>query len=313
MNIRHVDLNLLVIFDALLRAESVTRAAQQLGMSQPATSLALNKLRKLFDDPLFVRTSAGISPTPHAERLAAPVAAALDHIQSQVLQQPSINAERSQRSVTLITHDIGELVFLPPITRHITSAKPAVAVEIRTIDLAASQIEPALRSGEADLALGHYPGLHSAALYQQRLFTHSFVCLVRRAHAGIGTNITRRQFMEGNHAIVNSDGSCNDVIESELRALGLQRHVVMRVQHYLGLPMILSESDLIATVPLAIGKNLTRMADIKLMRLPFKLAPRIVTQHWHSRFHRDPSNRWIRGIVSDLFVHRSRSTPTAER
>lgn len=307
MNLRHVDLNLLVVFDALLRAGSVTRAAQQLGMSQPTTSLALNKLRKLFDDPLFVRTSGGISPTPRAERLATPVAEALDRIQSEVLQQQSFNAS-AQRSITLITPDIGELVFLPPIARHIAGL--GAAVEIQTIDVPVSQIEPALRSGEADLALGHYPGLQSAALYQQRLFTHSFVCLVRRTHPQIGTTMTRKQFVEGKHAIVNSDGSRGDVLDGELRKLGLQRHIAMRVRHYLALPTILAESDFIVTVPQAIGASLARMADIKLVRPPFKAAQRIVTQHWHSRFHRDPANRWIRAIISDVFVERSHSAPT---
>jgi len=307
MNLRQVDLNLLVVFDALLRTGSVTRAAQQLGMSQPTTSLALNKLRKLFDDPLFVRTSAGISPTPRAERLAAPLAAALDHIQQEVLQPQSFNAA-TRRTITLITPDIGELVFLPPIARHI--ANMAAGVEIQTMDVPASQIEPVLRSGEADLALGHYPGLQSAALYQQRLFTHSFVCLVRRTHPQIGTSMTRKQFLEGKHAIVHDEDSQGDVLDAELRKLGLQRQVAMRVRHYLALPTILAESDWIVTVPQAIGASLARMADIKLVRPPFKAAARIVTQHWHSRFHRDPANRWIRAIISDVFVERSRSTPT---
>ncbi len=308
MNLRQVDLNLLVVFDALLRTGSVTRAAQHLGMSQPTTSLALNRLRKLFDDPLFVRTPAGISPTPRAERLAAPLAAALDHIQQEVLQPQSFNAS-AQRTITLITPDIGELVFLPPIARHIATL--AAGVEIQTMDVPVAQIEPALRSGEADLALGHYPGLQSAALYQQRLFTHSFVCLVRRTHPEIGESMTRKQFLEGKHAIVNSDGSQGDVLEAELRKLGLQRQVAMRVRHYLALPTILAESDFIVTVPQAIGASLARMADIKLVRPPFKAAARIVTQHWHSRFHRDPANRWIRSIISDVFVERSRSTLTS--
>jgi len=311
VNLRHVDLNLLVVFDTLVRTGSVTRAAQQLGMSQPATSLALNKLRKLFDDPLFVRTAAGIFPTPHAERLAAPVAAPLDHIQAEVLQQPTFNVAEGQRSITLITQDIGELVFLPALMLHIAAL--GTGIEIRTIDVPTAQIEPALRSGEADLALGHYPDLHSAALYQQRLFTHSFVCLVRRTHPEIGANMTRKQFADGKHAIVNSDGGQSDVLESELRKLGLQRHAAMRVRHHLALPMILAESDFIVTVPEAIGASLARMADIKLVRPPFKVAPRIVTQHWHSRFHRDPANRWLRAIVSDVFVERPRSTPTTTK
>src|SRR5690606_41790872 len=115
VNLRDVDLNLLVVFDALLRTGSVTRAAQVLGMSQPATSFALSKLRKIFGDPLFVRTGTGICPTPYAERLAAPLDRILDSIRFDLLRQQDFDPATAQRSITLAMHDLGALVFLPPI------------------------------------------------------------------------------------------------------------------------------------------------------------------------------------------------------
>jgi DNA-binding transcriptional LysR family regulator len=300
MDITDVDLNLLVVFDALLRARSVTGAARQLGMSQPATSFALNRLRKTFGDPLFVRTSRGIHPTPLAEGLAAPLEAIIDRIRSDLLQQPTFDPATVQRAVTFDMQDIGELVFLPRILERLSALAPGL--HVRTVNLPMTELEPALRTGEVDLALGHFPDLVSAALYQQRLFTHSFVCIVRADHPTIGSEMSRKQFMEGQHAVVHPAGHMNDSLETELQALGLSRRVSVRIEHFLAVPTILGQSDLIFTVPYAIGASLAKLGDIKLVRPPFKAKPRIVRQHWHSRFHHDGANRWLRSVVADLFV-----------
>lgn len=303
MDIRDVDLNLLVVFDALLRARSVTRAAADLGMSQPATSFALNRLRTTLGDPLFVRTARGIHPTAHAERLAEPLTEILDGIRGRLLQQPTFAPERARRLITLNTPDIGELVFLPSILKRLAAIAPNVSIQ--TVSLPDAEIEPALRSGAVDLALGFFPQLQSAALYQQRLFTHSFVCVLRRDHPRIGEKMTRKQFVESEHAVVVG-GHANELLEAELRDQGLQRRVVLKVEHFLALPTILSESDLIFTVPYAIGAGLAKLADIKLVQPPFRTKPRVVKQHWHSRFHHDPANRWIRGVVAELFVDKAK-------
>lgn len=300
MDITDVDLNLLVVFHALLRSRSVTGAARQLGMSQPATSFALNRLRKTFGDPLFVRTARGIHPTPLAEGLAAPLEAIIDRIRSDLLQQPTFDPATAQRAVTFNMQDIGELVFLPRILERLSAAAPGLRV--RTVNLPVADLEPALRTGDVDLALGHFPGLVSAALYQQRLFTHSFVCIVRADHPTIGAEMTRKQFMEGRHAVVHPAGQMNDSLEAELQALGLSRQVSVRIEHFLAAPTILGQSDLIFTVPYAIGASLAKLGDIKLVKPPFKAKPRIVRQHWHSRFHHDAANRWLRSLVAELFV-----------
>jgi DNA-binding transcriptional LysR family regulator len=301
VNLRDVDLNLLVVFDALLRTRSVTRAAQVLGMSQPATSFALSKLRQMLRDPLFVRAANGIHPTPYAERLAEPLDSILDSIRFDLLRHQSFDPATLQRSFTLAMHDIGELAFLPPIMERVSTLAPAI--EIRTMNLPLPELEPALRSGEIDLVVGYFPELQSASLFQQRLFAHSFVCLVRRDHPTIGSEMTREQFVDGKHAVVHTDSSSlEDTLEADLREMDLARRVVLRVQHYLALPAVLSRSDLIVTVPYAIGVSLSRMGDLKLVNPPFKTQARIVRQHWHSRFHRDPANKWIRNLVAELFV-----------
>lgn len=305
-NIKDLDLNLLIVFDVLLRTRSVTRAAAELQMSQPATSFALNRLRTMLGDPLFVRTARGIHPTPHAEHLAEPLGAILERISKDLLQQPTFAPESATRTMTLSMPDIGELVFLPAILKRL--AKDAPKISIHTLNLPLSEIEPALKTGLIDLALGHFPQLPSTALYQQRLFTHRFICIVRRDHPTIDDKLSRKQFLESDHAIV-ATGTADESLEAELREQGIVRRVVLRVEHFLALPTILSESDLIFTVPYAIGASLAKLGDVKLVRPPFRARPRIVKQHWHSRFHHDPANRWIRGIIAELFVNRGRGTP----
>jgi len=303
MDITDVDLNLLVVFDALLRHRSVSGAARALQMSQPATSFALNRLRKMFGEPLFVRTSRGIHPTPYAESLAAPLEAILDRIRADLLQQPTFDPSTERRSVTFNMQDIGELVFLPRILSRLNKLAPGL--QLRTVNLPAPLLEPALRSGEVDIALGYFPDLTAAALFQQRLFSHSFVCIVRADHPTIKDEMTRRQFLDGLHAVVHPAGHMNDSLEAELQSQGLTRKVSMRIEHFLAVPTILSQSDLIFTVPYAIGEELAKLADIKLVKPPFKAKPRIIKQHWHARFQHDGANRWLRSVVAELFMDKT--------
>jgi DNA-binding transcriptional LysR family regulator len=125
---------------------------------------------------------------------------------------------------------------------------------------------------------------------------------VRADHPTIGGELTRKQFIEGRHAVVHPAGHMNDSLEVELQQQGLTRHISVRLEHFLAIPTLLERSDLIFTVPYAIGASLARLAAIKLVKPPFKARPRVVRQHWHSRFQKDAANRWIRGVVADLFM-----------
>ncbi len=300
MDIRKVDLNLLVVFDALLRLRSVTRAAEALGMSQPAMSLALNKLRSTFDDPLFVRASRGIWPTPRAEQLAVPLQHVLDQIKNDVLRQPSFDAATTRRTFTFNMADVGEMVFLPRLLAHFRTAAPGA--NVRTVSTPPGQLVEALQSGEVDLAVGYFPGLQGAAMYQQRLFTHSFVCIVREGHPLSGVRLTKAEFLAAQHAVVHQEGKSHEVFEEALAAQGLARRVVLSIPHFLAIPLVIAESDLIVTVPYAIGMSFAQMAGLRTLRPPIEVAPAEVKQHWHARFHHDRVNRWLRGVVAELFL-----------
>jgi DNA-binding transcriptional LysR family regulator len=159
-----------------------------------------------------------------------------------------------------------------------------------------------LQSGEVDLAVGYFPGLRGAAMYQQRLFSHSFVCIVRRGHPLSGAQLTKAQFLEAQHAVVHQEGKSHEVFEEALLAQGLKRRVVLSIPHFLSIPLVIAESDLIVTVPYAIGMSFARMTDLRILRPPIEVAPAEVKQHWHSRFHHDRINRWLRSVVAELFL-----------
>jgi DNA-binding transcriptional LysR family regulator len=301
-DIRKVDLNLLVVFDVLLRLQSVTRTAEELGMSQPAMSLALNKLRSAFSDPLFVRGSRGLSPTPRAERLAVPVRHVLDQIKNDVLRQPSFEPATTDRTFTFNMADVGELVFLPRLYAYVRTVAPGA--NIRTVSTPPAQLAEAMRSGEVDLAVGYFPHLQGAAMYQQRLFSHSFVCILRKDHPLSAEQITKKQFLEAEHAVVQQEGKSHELFEEALAAQGLERRIVLSIPHFLAIPLVIAETDLIVTVPYAIGMSFARMANLRTLRPPIQVRPAEVKQHWHARFHHDEVNRWIRGVVAELFLNK---------
>jgi DNA-binding transcriptional LysR family regulator len=300
MDIRKVDLNLLVVFDMLLRLQSVTKTAEALGMSQPAMSLALSKLRTAFGDPLFVRGSRGLSPTPRAEQLAVPVQHVLDQIKNDVLRQPSFDPATTERTFTFNMADVGELVFLPRLRAHLQAVAPGA--NIRTVSTPPGQLAEALQSGEVDLAIGYFPGLQGAVIYQQRLFSHSFVCIVRKDHPVFRSQITKKRFLEAQHVVVDQEGKSHELFEETLAAQGLTRRVALSIPHFLAIPLVVAESDLIVTVPYAIGASFAKMANLKMLRPPIQVGQPEVKQHWHARFHHDQVNQWIRGVVAELFL-----------
>ena len=304
MDIRKADLNLLLVLDALLRLRNASRAAEALDMSQPAVSFALGKLRIQFRDPLFIRAARGMRPTPRAEELALPLQEVLDLIKTRLLTPPRFDPVTTQRTFTFNMADVGELVFLPALRAHLQTA--ASGANIATVSTPPAQLEEAMRSGDVDLAVGYFPGLQGAAIYQQRLFSHSFVCIVRKDHPRVGGQLTRKQFLEEGHAVVQQEGKSHELFEQAIIEQGMARRIVLSIPHFLAIPLIIAESDLIVTVPYAVARSFARMADLKMLRPPLQVRRADIRQHWHARFHHDPANQWLRGVVASLFAEGAR-------
>jgi DNA-binding transcriptional LysR family regulator len=299
MNISDFDLNLLVVFDAVITEGGISRAADRLGLSQPAVSNAIARLRKATGDRLFVRMANGMAPTPYALRIAGPVRQALATIRDSLSERQGFDAATAERSFSLYLTDLGEAFFLPRLLARLSQVAPGV--RIRTLPMPPEAAQEALKNGEVDLAVGNLPDFRTG-FYQQRLFREHYVCVVRRDHPAIGERITPRQFAAASHAIVTPAGTGHGVIERKLMEHGLENRIVLRVQNFLVLPSIVATTNLIALVPHSVGSQLSRNNDIKLLPVPISIPAFDVKQCWHERFHDDEGNRWLREQFAELFA-----------
>jgi DNA-binding transcriptional LysR family regulator len=297
MDIRSVDLNLLVIFDAMARLRSVNRAAEAVGLSQPATSAALARLRSLFDDALFVRTGSQMEPTPRALELAPAVHRVVEAINTEILQPAAFDPAAAERSFAILTPDIGEVAFIPSVLRRLRREAPRV--RLRALSMPREAAAQALEAGEAELAVGFFPDLHRTGFYQQGLFKTSYACIVWAGNKAVPEELTRRQYLAAHHVVVRPDGR-EHALDRFLADKGWERQVALELSHFMSLLAILPGSDLVATVPLDIATVLERHIPLRRVALPFK-PPRIeVQQFWHRRMHHDAANRWLRGIFHEV-------------
>lgn len=303
MNIQTFDLNLLLAFDALLRERNVTRAGARIGLSQPSMSNALTRLRKLCDDPLFVRTRAGMEPTPLAQKLAGPVQQGLETLKIGLEQPFGFDPAKSARTFRLVMSDIAEITVLPRLMAALKQAAPEV--NIVATQVPRERFRSVLENGEADLALGNLPELKSG-FYQQRLFQDHYVCLARRDHPDIGERLSLRQYLQGSHVQVSTSVG-DTMIDRELTKRGLQRRIALQVPHFLVVTVIVMSCDLLVTIPYTVVSQLRAMERVKVMKLPFRIPDANVRQFWHQRYHHDPANRWLRRLIAEVFLDVTRT------
>jgi DNA-binding transcriptional LysR family regulator len=298
LTIADLDLNVLVVFDAMLQHQSVTRAGQALNLSQPAMSAALSKMRSQLGDPMFVRTGHGMRPTPRALQLSEPVKKILEMVRLDVLQQPAFDPATARRTFTIITPDIGETVFMPKILGYLGAHAPGIA--IRSMAISSEGAGEALELGRADLAIGYFPDLAKPGFYQQRLFRNTFVCMVRASHPRIGDSMTMADFMAESHAIVRPAGRTH-LFEKFLNAKNIKLDVRAELSHFASLLTIISTSDLVATVPRDIGHVFAGLANVRLVDPPLSPPSFHLMQHWHTVGNTDSANIWLRQMVKSLF------------
>lgn len=292
-----LDIKLLQLFDALYEVRSVTRVAEQLGQSQPTISIWLGKLREQLRDPLFVRTPAGMQPTPQADALIGQCREILESLRRLVAWEGEFQPATAQRRFRICMTDASHITLLPQLLAHLRVAAPNVSISVARID---GNTAKALESGEADLALGFAPWLESG-IYQQTLFPQDWVCLANPAHPRIGRTLSLTRYFEEAHITVAA-GTGAQLLEAALRQQPQQRRVQLELPGFLGLAHILASTDLIVTLPRHIGETLARQGDLSVHACPVPAESFEVKQHWHARFHQDAGNRWLRGVVAGLFL-----------
>jgi len=298
MNVQDLDLNLLRVFDAVLRERGVTAAAGRLGLTQPAVSNALARLRALFGDALFVRTPAGMEATPFARGVAEPVRQALALLDSALAHGPGFDPATATRPFRFYMSDLGQVEFLPPLVERVQRLAPGVRLEAVAFDL--EHIADALGSGTLDLAVGFLPAL-GPPVERKPLFRDPYVCLMRADHPAIGATLSRKKFVEASHVLVTYRGGGHRVIEEALERAGVARRIALRVPHFTVVPMVLERTDLILTLPARVARVYQRRGKLKTLSLPIAITPAEVAVHWHERFDADPGNRWLREQIVELF------------
>ncbi len=300
MDIYKIDLNLLRIFDALMRTKNMTKAGELLDLSQPSVSFALSKLRAHCNDELFVRTPGGVQPTPRALRMAKPLRHALELIQRDVFQTDEFAPATSNRVFRIGMGDIAEMMFLPHLLARIHREAPGVT--IKTANLPLPVLEQEMIAGDVDLVVGFYPNFSKGNFYQQHLYSDNFVCMMRSGHPLTRSALTMDDYRHAYHIVPSPDNRGQDLFEEYIRAQGINRKVALATPHFLCIPYMLLDSDLIVTVPRECMAPFTRMARLQAMELPFSVPSFDVKQHWHAMYHGDPGNRWMRSLFYDGFA-----------
>jgi DNA-binding transcriptional LysR family regulator len=291
-----IDIRLLSVFDEIYKTRSVTAAASALDLGQPAVSVALGKLRQQFGDPLFVRTSKGMEPTPFGDGLVRPVRAALESLDQVMGHRNRFEPASSARTFRICMTDISQLVLLPKLWETLRQQAPNIHIEILPLT---TDIAKLLESGEADLALGFMPQLE-AGFYQNLLFNQTFVCMVSAHHPRIRDELTLQHFATEDHAVISSSGSAPLLIDQEIARLGLKRRITLKIPNFIGAALVVEHTDLIITIPERLGQVLHGRGALRTFPVPFQLPQYEVKQHWHERYHNDPGTRWLRRLIASL-------------
>jgi DNA-binding transcriptional LysR family regulator len=296
MKLTSLDLNLLVVLRALLEERHVTRAGERVGLTQPAMSNSLKRLRALFGDELLVRTPHGMELTHRAMALAGPLRAALDHLE-QALGGESFVPKASHRTFALAMADYTALVVLPALKRHLSHLAPRI--ELVVINSIRGQGLRMVDHGEADLAVGMLPEV-PPHLRKQDLYHDRLVCMARADHPAMRRPLTLPRYAKLPHVVVCMPGNQRNVVDRELELLGFQRRIEVVVPHHLLVPPLLAGTDLVATEAQRVSICFLQMFPLATRPPPFNGPTITISQAWHIRSDHDPAHRWLRQQIATV-------------
>jgi DNA-binding transcriptional LysR family regulator len=297
-----LDLEWLAVFDEIYKTNSVSRAAERLGLAQATASIALNKLRAHFGDKLFSRTSKGMEPTPFAQEIYPDLREVIVRLEKARGVRTVFVPGDATREFRICMTDISEVVLLPTLLNHLRRVAPKVHIEAEKISTDSPR---RLEAGDVDLAVGFMPHLE-AGFFQQTLFTQNFVCLVAKNHPRIGAKLSKEAFFAEGHIVVTTSGTGHSIVDKVMAQHGNGRQVVLRLPSFLGVARIVAQTELLVIAPRLLGEALASQEKVRLLSPPITLPSYAVKQHWHERFHADPGNVWLRRTMAELFSRQSR-------
>ena len=296
MNTKKIDLNLLVALDALLAERNVTRAARRLGLSQPALSAQLARLRDLFGDPLFLPAQRGVTPTARAIELEAPVRQALDQVQDVLAGGRGFDPATADLTVAIACSDYVQLAVIAPLVLDLRASAPKLRIAIRQLD--GALLGPQMEAGMVDLAV-MTSSTAPPALRTRWLFHERYVTIARRRHPGVKGKLTLDDFVTLEHVVVSPrGGGLSGPVDTALGKLGRRRRIAVSTASFLFVPELVARSDLIATVPERLVQG--RAERLQVLEPPLSVEGFAIGLVWHERTHQHPAHRWVRERVRTL-------------
>lgn len=289
MNIKKLNLNLLLALDALLTEQHVSRAAKKIFITQPAISNSLNQLRGVFKDKLLIRSGRKMVLTPLAQTMAPKVAHILEQVREIIEPSNDFNPLTSHRIFSIAMPDYCELVFLPELFK--VFAKSAPNIKLRIVPISTIDSADLFQEQSLDISLG-FLKIHSPVLHQEKLFNEYPVCITSQK---LKSHLTQKQFFSSKHiAITFNQHIYSDITDTALANMGLKRDIVVAVPHILAALLMAMQTPYIATVPASVAYALQSALGLTIKRLPFDLPVIPISMVWHKRFDNDPGHQWLR-------------------
>ena len=295
MNLSDKDLNLFVVFDVIYTERNLTKSGEVLGITQPAVSNALSRLRENFNDELFLRTSKGMAPTPVAENMVNDIRQALDLIRNSISESESFKPKTANATFRISIGDTSEYRLLPQLIKNISYLAPGVDVESYLTPRTETPKE--LAAGNIDFAID--PPIHSDPnLRNKKIYQDDYVLVVNKKHPiAKKKKISLEDYLNLSHIHISKRASGLGHVDTTLNRLGLTRRIALKAQHFLVAPYIIDQSNLAMTTI----KSFSRGRELKVFQLPFKINPLVLHLYWHVNKDMDPANKWMRELILNTY------------
>lgn len=298
MNIYRVDLNLFGAFQAILKTRSVSAAADLYGITQPAMSNALRRLRDLLGDPLFVQTKTGMEPTPFALSIAQNIDNILS-LSKEVIEYKSIfDPLESDQTFRIHMSDLGQFTFLPKLFEQLKTQGPHIKIE--AVNLSFDQIYTQLSDGQLDFAIGNLNKLNGQGIRSTKLITEKFAILLRKDHPILNADIDLKTYLQADHIVISTSSQSHKTIEDYLEKN--KANILLKTSNIIALPHIIANTDMIMTTHLQVAKQLIKNHNLTTANLPIQLPEVDVAIFWQEKIHYDPAHIWLASLIKNLFT-----------
>ncbi|CAN7550587.1 LysR family transcriptional regulator [Acidovorax sp. LjRoot66] len=297
MNFYGVDLNLLAAFDALMDERNVTRAAVRVGVSQPAMSAALSRLRNLFADPLFLRSADGLLPTQRARDLAEPIAQALRQIQAAVVPRPQFDPATASFTFNLGLYDYPAMVLLPALVEALRLQAPGASLNVHAVRGRDSAVD-LLDAGSIDAAVGVPPTQHDGRILTRPILQDEFVTIVRRGHPQACHGMDLETYLALSHVLVSPEGDRHGLVDQALAQLGRRRHLAVTLPQLFAVPALVARTDMAATLLRRVALHSAGHQQLAIFAPPVALQPIAFHLVWHRRGDAHPAQQWLRELIA---------------